>query len=393
MIIQLIDIFYPHVFRRYSAKYNIYRNLYEKDLLAIEFRSVEKKLAHRIKKIVLANNEICYVTQTSDDEYYDVLSIGSLTFFRELAKEIIAIGNEDTGLRLSRLLHNLINYDQNRIQIGQKEFNMSRAYVVGILNVTPDSFSDGGKFFEKNKAVEHAFELIEQGADIIDIGGESSRPGADPIPATEEINRVLPVIEEIIKSKSDVLISVDTTKSEVAEEALKAGAKIVNDISSFAFDARMPEIIKKFEATAILMHMKGTPKSMQNNPEYNDVVNDIYDYFVETCNKAEKIGIKKIIIDPGIGFGKKVHHNYELLNRLDEFKGIGYPILVGLSRKSFLGKALNLPVELRDAPTLAAETLAVKNGARFIRTHNVTNGRFAILINNFIENPELLIND
>ncbi len=393
MNIQLIDIYYPYVFRRYGSKYNIFRDLYEKDLLAIEFRSVEKKLAHRIKKIVLANNEICYVTQISDNEYYDVLSIGSLSFFKELAKEIIAIGDEDIGLKFSRLLHNLMSYDKFKIRIGNKEFNMSRAYVVGILNVTPNSFSDGGKFFEKNKAVEHAFELIEHGADILDIGGESSRPGADPVPTDEEMNRVLPVIEEIIKSNPEILISVDTTKSKVAEEALKAGAQIINDISSFAFDPEMPVVIKKYDAAAILMHMKGTPKSMQNNPEYKDVVNDIYDYFIETCNKAEKFGIKKLIIDPGIGFGKKVHHNYELLNRLDEFKGIGYPILVGLSRKSFLGKALNLPVELRDAPTLVAETLAVKNGARFIRTHNVSNGRFAILINNFIENPELLIND
>lgn len=395
MIIQLIDIFYPYIFKRYGTKYNIYRDLYEKDLLAIEFRTVEKKLAGRIKKIILANKEICYLAENPNPagEYCDLLSIGSLTFFKELAKEIIAIGNEDTGLRLSRLLHNLTNYDKYKIEIGNKEFNMSRAYVVGILNVTPDSFSDGGKFYEKNKAIEHALGLIEDGADIIDIGGESSRPGADPVPADEEMNRVLPVIEEIIKSDPEILISVDTTKSKVAEEALKAGAKIINDISSFAFDPEMPAIIKKYDAAAILMHMKGTPKSMQNNPEYKDVVNDIYDYFTETCNNAEKLGLKKLIIDPGIGFGKKVHHNYELLNRLDEFKGIGYPILIGLSRKSFLGKSLDLPVELRDAPTLAAETLAVSKGARFIRTHNVRNGKYAARVNNFVENPELSIND
>jgi len=392
LTIQLVDIFYPNVFRRYSAKYNIFRELYEKDLVGIEIRGIEFRLAQNIKKIILTNKEICYTTGKKGDLLCDLLVIGTYGIFRELSKEIISIGNEDLGQKVARILQNITDYENRSIQIGKNNFPLDRAYTVGILNVTPDSFSDGGKYFNKEVAVEHGIKLLENGADILDIGGESTRPGADPVSEEEEIKRVIPVIEEIIKLKPESLISIDTSKSKVASEALQRGAKIVNDISSFALDSKILDVVKQFNAAMILMHMKETPKTMQSSPFYEDVVSDIYDYLTAKVEAAKKIGIKTIIVDPGIGFGKRVMDNYELIKRLNEFKGIGRPILVGLSRKSFIGKALELNMEERDEPTLSAETLAIKNGARFIRTHEVKKTKYASKLNRFLDNPELLQN-
>ncbi len=392
MIIQLVDIFYPNVFKRYNSKYNIFRDLYEKDLLGLEIRDIDEKLAHRIKKIILSNKEICYSTTPKENNCVDLLSLGSFGIFKELSKEIVAIGNEDLGFKIKKVLKNISDYEHGQLKIHNKSFPLDKAYVMGIVNVTPDSFSDGGKYFEKSKAVDYALKLIEDGAQIIDIGGESSRPGAEPVHLDEELKRVIPVIEELVKYKPDSFISIDTMKSIVAESALSIGAKIVNDISSFSYDKKMLEIVKKHNACVILMHMKGNPSNMQNSPYYEDVVSEVYDYLVEKTHTAQKNGIKNIIIDPGIGFGKRVMDNYELIKRLNEFKGIGLPILVGVSRKSFLGKALQLNIEERDDPTLAAETIAIKNGARIIRTHNVKKTVYSSLVTKYLENPEELFN-
>ena len=392
MTIQLVDIFYPNVFRRYSAKYNIFRELYEKDLVGIEIRGIEFKLAQNIKRIILTNKEICYTTGKKGDLICDLLVIGTYGIFRELSKEIISIGNEDLGRKVARILQNITDYENCSLQIGKNNFSLDRAYTVGILNVTPDSFSDGGKYFQKENAVEHGFKLLEQGADILDIGGESTRPGADPISEEEEIKRVIPVIEEIIKAKPDSLISIDTSKSKVAYEALQSGAKLVNDISSYTLDPKILDVTKQFNAVLILMHMKEIPKTMQDSPYYEDVVSEIYDFLKAKVETAKKFGIKNIIIDPGIGFGKRVMDNYELIKRLNEFKGIGPPIMVGLSRKSFLGKALDLKIDERGDSTLITETLAIKNGARFIRTHEVNKTIYASKLNRFLDNPELLQN-
>jgi len=392
LIIQLVDIFYPNVFKRYNSKYNIFRDLYEKDLLGLEIRDIDEKLAHRIKKIILSNKEICYSTTPKENNCVDLLSLGSFGIFKELSKEIVAIGNEDLGFKIKKVLKNISDYEHGQLKIHNKSFPLDKAYVMGIVNVTPDSFSDGGKYFEKSKAVDYALKLIEDGAQIIDIGGESSRPGAEPVHLDEELKRVIPVIEELVKYKPDSFISIDTMKSIVAESALSIGAKIVNDISSFSYDKKMLEIVKKHNACVILMHMKGNPSNMQNSPYYEDVVSEVYDYLVEKTHTAQKNGIKNIIIDPGIGFGKRVMDNYELIKRLNEFKGIGLPILVGVSRKSFLGKALQLNIEERDDPTLAAETIAIKNGARIIRTHNVKKTVYSSLVTKYLENPEELFN-
>lgn len=392
MVIQIVDIFYPNVFKRYSDKFSIFRELHEKDLLALEIRDIDFKFAHKVKKIILSNKEICYTTQKNANAQVDLLALGSYGIFKELAKEIIALGNEDLGFKIKKVVQNITKYENQTFSIGSRSYSLDRAYVMGILNVTPDSFSDGGIYLENTKAIEHGLQLIEDGADFLDIGGESSRPGAESVSEDEELMRVIPVIEGILKKEPDAVISVDTTKSKVAFEALARGAKLVNDISAFCSDQKMVEVVKQFDASVILMHMQGAPQTMQNNPHYDDVVSEIYDFLVEKVGLAGKNGIKNIFLDPGIGFGKRVSDNYELIKRLNEFKGIGCPILIGLSKKSFLGKALNLGVDEREDPTLTAETIAVKNGARIIRTHNVRKAKLAVQINHFIENPDILAN-
>ncbi len=392
MIIQLVDIFYPNLFKRYSSKYSIFRELYEKELLGLEIRDINSKFANKVKKIILSNKEICYTTPKLENSNVDLLALGSFGIFKELSKEIIALGNEDLGFKVNKTLKNILEYDSGVITIGNSNFNLDRSHVMGILNVTPDSFTDRGKYFNIHDAVDHGIRLLDEGADLVDIGGESTRPDANPVSEDEELKRVIPVIEGVLNKKPDAVISIDTQKSRVAFEALQCGVKIVNDISSFSFDEKMLEVVKRFNATLILMHMKGNPKTMQLNPVYDDVVTEVYDYLLEKYYVAQKAEIKNIIVDPGIGFGKRVMDNYELIKRLNEFKGIGAPILIGVSKKSFMGKALNLNVDEREDPTLAIETLAIKNGAKFIRSHNVKKAKYAVMLNQFIENPELLSN-
>ena len=262
----------------------------------------------------------------------------------------------------------------NEYIIGGRRFVFDTPYIMGILNVTDDSFSDGGKYYSTENAVKHALEMIDDGADFIDIGGESTRPGAETISTDEEIKRIIPVIENILKEKPSTIISVDTTKSPVAEAALQNGAKIINDISAFNFDPKIVDIVEKYDATYVLMHMKGNPKDMQKAPYYDDVITEIYNFLYDKLKILDDAGISKIFIDPGIGFGKRVEDNFEILKRLEDFKSLGYPILIGTSRKSFIGKTLNLEVDNRDTATSVVESVAIKNGARVIRTHNVKNG-------------------
>lgn len=257
-----------------------------------------------------------------------------------------------------------------------KDFNFDfskRTYIMGILNITPDSFSDGGLYFNKESAVEHAIRMEEEGADIIDIGGESTRPGAEPISTEEEIRRVVPVIEALEK-KIKVPISIDTYKAGVAEKALSAGADIVNDISGLRFDPDMPGVVVRYQVPVVIMHIKGTPRDMQVNPTYKALIPEIMDYFREGIEIAKKAGVseEKIIIDPGIGFGKTVEHNLEIIRRLNEFTGFERPILLCPSRKSFIGKILgDLPVTERLEGTASAVAIGIFSGANIIRVHNV----------------------
>lgn len=251
------------------------------------------------------------------------------------------------------------------------EYDFSkRTYIMGILNVTPDSFSDAGKYLDTRNALDRAMKMIDEGADFIDVGGESTRPGADTVPINEELKRVIPVIEKL-RLRTDIPISVDTTKSFVAEKALESGAVLINDISGLHQDVRIAEVAAKFNAGLILMHIKGNPKTMQQNPEYDNLINEISSYLKTGVNISENKGINKIFVDPGIGFGKKLEHNIEIFKKLSEFKKLNYPILVGPSRKSFIGQILELPVDERLEGTAAAVAVAIMNGANVVRVHDV----------------------
>ena len=244
--------------------------------------------------------------------------------------------------------------------------------IMGILNVTTDSFSDGGLFFDMGIAINHALEMEAAGADIIDIGGESTRPGAEPVLLEDELNRVIPVIEAI-RSESDVCVSIDTYKADVAEKAITAGANIVNGISGLQFDESMANVVKNNNVPVVIMHIKGTPREMQKDPHYDDLMQEVVAYFQERVEFCRQRGIKKgnIILDPGIGFGKRSQDNFELLRELKQIADLGYPVLSGPSRKSFIGLTLDLPVDERVEGTAAAVTASILNGAKIVRVHDV----------------------
>ena len=267
-----------------------------------------------------------------------------------------------------------------------------QSLIMGILNVTPDSFSDGGKYLEKNTAINHALEMIDEGADIIDIGGESTRPFSDPVSLKEEISRVIPVIEGIRK-ESDVCISIDTTKSQVATAALNSGASVINDVSAMEVDPLMVDVALKFDCPLIIMHMKGTPKNMQDDPHYESLISDIKDYLLDRTDFIISKGInpKKIVIDPGIGFGKTVENNFEIIKNLNHFTTMNFPVLLGASRKSFIGISLNLPEEDRLEGSLAANIIGFQNGAKIFRVHDVAETNKALIIANKIFNSNHLI--
>jgi dihydropteroate synthase len=247
-----------------------------------------------------------------------------------------------------------------------------RTHVMGVVNVTPDSFSDGGQFFEKERAIEHALQLAVDGADLIDIGGESTRPYSSEISADEEMNRVLPVIEGL-KKELTIPISIDTLKAKVAREALRCGASMVNDISALRSDPEMAAVVAKAEVPVILMHMKGTPADMQVHPTYDDVTSEIISFLKQAMDQAVSNGVQRdrIIVDPGIGFGKTFDHNLEIIRELGRFRCLDAPILVGSSRKAFIGQILDKKVEQRDTGTMATVAAAVMHGAHIVRVHNV----------------------
>jgi len=259
-------------------------------------------------------------------------------------------------------------------KIGERLFNVSRhGLIMGVLNVTPDSFSDGGKFFAAEKAIEHGLKMAADGADIVDVGGESTRPGAEPIAADEELRRVIPVIEKL-RAKTDVPISIDTSKTEVALAAIQAGASIVNDVTGGRGGEGMLPLIAETKSALIIMHMQGTPRTMQKQPRYNDVVSEVANFFRQqyACAIGCNIDPMAIAFDPGIGFGKTLDHNLELLAQLERLRVHDRPLVIGVSRKSFLGKLANSPeMEERLAPAVALTSLLRTRGADVFRVHAV----------------------
>ena len=260
------------------------------------------------------------------------------------------------GLRLKR----------GRLRLGR------RTAIMGILNVTPDSFSDGGSFVSKKRAVEHGLAMCENGAGILDIGGESTRPGAQAVDADDERRRVIPVIEALA-GQIDQPISIDTSKADVAKDALAAGAQIINDVTGLSGDPEMPGVAAESGAPVVLMHLRGSPRSMQRRPRYHDVISQIAGYLWSRIDEAVAAGVaqSQIVIDPGIGFGKTVGHNLEIMRRLHELRSLGQPILIGASRKAFIGKVLDVPVDQRQWGTAATVSWAVSQGAHIVRVHDV----------------------
>ena len=257
------------------------------------------------------------------------------------------------------------------LDCGGRKLDLSRPAVMGILNVTPDSFSDGGVFLSRENAIAHARRMAEEGADIIDVGGESTRPGAQPVSAQEEMDRVIPVIEALCE-KISLPISIDTSKPEVMRAAVAAGAGFINDVRALRDEGAL-EAAASLHVPVCLMHMQGEPRRMQENPRYRDVVSDIGDFLRARLQVAQAAGIpaQRLVIDPGFGFGKTLEHNLELLRGLKKLQSLGAPILAGLSRKSLIGKALGLPVEGRLYASVALALMAVQNGARIVRVHDV----------------------
>jgi dihydropteroate synthase len=253
---------------------------------------------------------------------------------------------------------------------------------MGIVNVTPDSFSDGGRFAEAEAAVAHGLELISQGADLLDVGGESTRPGASPVSPDEELRRVLPVVERLA-AQTAVPLSVDTFKAQVARRCLEAGAHIVNDVTALTGDPDMAEVVRTARAGVVLMHMQGSPATMQFDPRYDEVVADVGRFFEERLQAAAGAGIERewIVLDPGIGFGKTLEHNLELLARLEEFQRLGRPVCLGVSRKGFIGRVLGRPVEQRLAGALAAVCFAqAKRAVQVVRVHDVRQTKDAVTL-------------
>lgn len=270
---------------------------------------------------------------------------------------------------------------------GGKSFAFTQPLVMGIINITPDSFYDGGKYEKPEDAVKQADKLLTEGADILDLGAASTKPNALLLNPEEELQRLLPALDAIVKKHPEAVISVDTFHAEVAKKAVEHGAGIINDISGGVMDKNMMAVVAALNVPYILMHMQGTPQTMQDNPSYTDVAKEVYDFLAIQVDKARKAGIKQLIIDPGFGFGKTTEHNYTLLHDLSEFKKLGLPILAGISRKSMINKVLKTKPETALTGTIAANTLALVQGANILRVHDVKEAKETVKIVNQFLNP------
>lgn len=344
---------------------------------AIKLKDIRSAAANIIKQEMLSfggEAATAYGAVNQSVRTTDVLVFGNQKQLSLLVKKLKMhqFGLPEIAAQIERALN---NYDSvsRPLKIGHWTLDIGlQTYIMGILNVTPDSFSDPGSFFGVNEAIAHGEEMMEEGADIIDVGGESTRPGARPVPALEETKRVIPVIKALSKKKG-MIISIDTRKAKVAQAALDAGAHMVNDVTGLRFDGKMAKVVARHKVPVCIMHMRGTPATMQKNPVYKDLMGEIIGGLEESIAIAENAGILhgKIIVDPGIGFGKTVENNLEILKRLREFKVLGCALLVGPSRKSTIGKVLNLSEGERVEGTAAAVAVSIANGADLVRVHDV----------------------
>ncbi len=344
-------------------------------VLAVTIEGLTRELAAVLRDLACRPDGGLSISGETAAAGGDVVLTGVRDRLRQFLEALRSNPRVPGGLS-SRLQYRLDNYLRKDYKIACRGRVLDlglRTHVMGILNATPDSFSDGGRFAAADRALGHAREMASAGADVIDIGGESTRPGASPVPEDEELRRIIPLIERL-SAELPTPISVDTYKSSVAQKALRAGASIVNDISGLRFSPDMAKVAAEYDAGVVIMHIKGTPRSMQQNPVYTDVVDEIMAYLEEGIEIAVRAGVdrEKVMIDPGIGFGKTLEHNLTVLNRLDEFRALGRPIVLGASRKKFIGTVLNVPVpEERAFGTAAAVALGIERGANMVRVHDV----------------------
>ncbi|MEF8835554.1 MAG: dihydropteroate synthase [Candidatus Thermoplasmatota archaeon] len=356
------------------------------DMILISANGLDPRGANILKQEFLSSGgEVAVPWEALDlsDEKSDILMMGTPSQYERVKKKL-----QEQPFDLPKLAEEIEEAIENHYSSTSLPWDHEDCEIMGVLNVTPDSFYEGGEYERVEEAVERGIAMAEEGADIIDIGGESTRPGSDRISVEKELERILPVIEEL-DSKLDIPISVDTYKPKVAEEAVEAGADIVNDVFGLRKEG-MAEKISELDVPIIIMHMQGTPKNMQKSPQYEDVIDDITEYFYERIEFAKDKGIKEenIILDPGIGFGKKLNHNLEIIRRLDEFCSLGHPILLGASRKSFLGEILGKEAENRLFGSLAVSTLAVEKGVSILRVHDLMENKDVVKTVEAVERPD-----
>ncbi len=347
--------------------------------LSVFVENVQARAAHIIKEVMLSKGAECATPKDllviDGTERVSVIMMGTLGQLRKVIKNLSVqpFGLKTLSRELKALLEAAFGPEPRLLEAGSYTLEIGgRTLVMGVINTTPDSFSDGGSFDTLEKAHKRASEIAAAGADIIDIGGESTRPGAEPLPLEEELRRTVPLIESLA-GELDVPISIDTYKSEVAGRALDAGACILNDITALRFDEKLAPLAAERGAPVILMHMQGEPRNMQENPQYGDVVGDISRFLRERAAAAIQAGIspERLLVDPGIGFGKTVEHNLEILRRIEEFRGLAYPLVLGTSRKRFIGSVLDRPVDQRLLGTAATVAFAISRGVDVVRVHDV----------------------
>jgi len=343
----------------------------------LKANNIKAPAANILKQEMLSLGAECAIARGTVDcsvPFSDVILSGTQKHFALLIKKL---KRQPFGLKiLAKEIENLfhISDDDYEIQFssGNRMNCSKRVKIMGIVNVTPDSFSDGGNYFEPNLAIRQGLKLAEESADILDIGGESTRPGAKTIDISEELDRVLPVIE-VLSKELQIPISIDTRKSKVAQLAIAAGAQMINDVSAGLFDHKMLNVVEKTKVPIILMHHLGTPETMQNKPQYENIMIEVFRFFEDRIQSCEDIGISngKILLDVGIGFGKRLQDNLKLIRNLSEFQSLKKPLVLGVSRKSFIGEVLNVKVNDRKEGSLAAAIVGMQNGANILRVHDV----------------------